>query len=127
MANQKPIPSQAQTQTWTARNYDGKLDAADPEDDDELDMADYDGIPSSTPDESTLELDTGSDGDLADLEIMQRANEEIIGDTGGEDYRAGTVDPDGSDRGPSALSSQLIEEDEDARRNGVSQSDSQAH
>ncbi len=26
--------------------------------------------------------------------------EEIIGDSDGNDYRAGTVDPDGSDRGP---------------------------
>jgi hypothetical protein len=119
MANPKSTQSQSQTQSWVARSYDGaaassELDA----DDDELDLADSEGIPTSTPDEYRLELDTSSDGDLID-ELAQRANEEIIGDVDGEDYRAGTLDPDGSDRGLRVASSDLIEEDETGRRNAV--------
>jgi hypothetical protein len=117
MANIKSTQSQGQTQSWAAREYEAEAPEIDA--DDELDRVDSEGIPSSTPDEYRLELDSASDGDLGDVELVQRANEEIIGDTDGEDYRAGTLDPDGSDRGLRLASSEIIEEDEAGRRNAV--------
>lgn len=117
MAKSKSM--QSQIQSWAARSYDGEPAPPEPDlYDDELDLADSEGIPNSTLDEYRLELDTSREGDLTD-ELAQRANEEIIGDVDGEDYRAGTLDPDGSDRGLSLASSELIEEDEEGRRNAV--------
>jgi hypothetical protein len=116
MAIPKSTPSQSQTQTWSARSYQGEAPDTDLEDDDDLDIANSEGLPNATKDEFTLELDSSSDDDLNDLDIAQRANEEIIGDVDGEDYRAGTIDPDGSDRGLRLASSELIEDDEDGRR-----------
>lgn len=95
------------------------MDAGMDEDEADLEPGSYAGIPSATPDEYRLELDTASDGDIGELELVQRANEEIIGDVDGEDYRAGTLDPDGSDRGLHPASSEIIEEDEEGRRNAV--------
>jgi hypothetical protein len=122
MANPKSTSSQSQNQTqnWVATRYQGEDSSLDLDaDDDEIDSLDSEGIPTSTPDEHRLELDTSSDGDLADVELVQRANEEIIGDVDGDDYRAGTLDPDGMDRGLRVASSEIIEEDEDGRRNAV--------
>ena len=47
-----------------------------------------------------VEVDTASDD--ADLEIALEAHaaEDIVGDVDGDDYRAGTLDPEGTDRGP---------------------------
>jgi len=47
-----------------------------------------------------VEVDTASDD--ADLEITLEAHaaEDIVGDVDGDDYRAGTLDPEGNDRGP---------------------------
>ncbi len=63
-------------------------------------------------DDDLPELDTSSTEDVGlDLEGLDSLEENIIGDTDGNDYRAGTVDPDGSDRGPyKALSTDLLED-----------------
>jgi hypothetical protein len=121
MANPKSTTqSQDQTQSWAPQRYAGEAESADAEDeDDDIELVDSEGIPSATKDEYRLELDSAGDGEFDDLELVQRANEEIIGDTDGEDYRAGTLDPDGSDRGLHMASSEIIEEDEDGRRNAV--------
>jgi hypothetical protein len=119
MANPKSTQSQSQTQNWIATSYQGEDSLDSDAEDDEIDLVDSAGIPTSTPDEYRLELDTSSDGDLNDVELVQRANEEIIGDVDGDDYRAGTLDPDGMDRGLRVSSSEIIEEDEDGRRNAV--------
>lgn len=46
------------------------------------------------------EVDTASDEDALGREIEAHAAEEIVGDVDGDDYRAGTLDPEGTDRGP---------------------------
>lgn len=46
------------------------------------------------------EVDTASDADDLDRELEAHATEDIVGDVDGDDYRAGTLDPEGSDRGP---------------------------
>ncbi len=44
------------------------------------------------------EVDSDDDGDVAKA-LEAHATEEIVGDVDGDDYRAGTLDPEGSDRG----------------------------
>jgi hypothetical protein len=44
------------------------------------------------------ELDTADERDI-DVALEAHATEEIVGDVDGDDYRAGTLDPEGSDRG----------------------------
>lgn len=46
------------------------------------------------------ELDAASDDEELERAIESHASEEIVGDSDGDDYRAGTLDPEGSDRGP---------------------------
>ncbi|MET0292526.1 MAG: hypothetical protein ABW136_09200 [Steroidobacteraceae bacterium] len=46
------------------------------------------------------ELDAASDDEELELALESHATEEIVGDSDGDDYRAGTLDPEGSDRGP---------------------------
>ena len=46
------------------------------------------------------EVDTSSDEDALGRELEAHASEDIVGDVDGDDYRAGTLDPEGSDRGP---------------------------
>lgn len=38
--------------------------------------------------------------DELEANLEAHATEEIVGDVDGDDYRAGTLDPEGSDRGP---------------------------
>jgi len=45
------------------------------------------------------EVDASDDEEL-DRVIEAHAAEDIVGDVDGDDYRAGTIDPEGSDRGP---------------------------
>ena len=46
------------------------------------------------------EVDTASAEDDLEIALEAHATEEIVGDVDGDDYRAGTLDPEGSDRGP---------------------------
>ena len=46
------------------------------------------------------EVDTATDDEDLDLALEAHATEDIVGDVDGDDYRAGTLDPEGSDRGP---------------------------
>ena len=46
------------------------------------------------------EVDTADGDDDLDLALEAHASEDIVGDVDGDDYRAGTLDPEGSDRGP---------------------------
>lgn len=46
------------------------------------------------------ELDAASEDAGIEQDREAHASETIIGDTNGDDYRAGTIAPDGSDRGP---------------------------
>lgn len=68
-----------------ARTPVRSLDLAEP-----LDLATEEDIP---------ELDTSSGEDLEGLELAA-LEDDVFGDSDGNDYRAGTMDPDGSDRGP---------------------------
>lgn len=56
------------------------------------------------------ELDAASDDDEMDRALESHASEDIVGDSDGDDYRAGTLDPEGSDRGPPGeLSGDLLD------------------
>jgi hypothetical protein len=46
------------------------------------------------------EVDAASDDADLELSLEAHATEDIVGDVDGDDYRAGTLDPEGSDRGP---------------------------
>ena len=46
------------------------------------------------------EVDAAADDDEIALTLEAHATEEIVGDVDGDDYRAGTLDPEGTDRGP---------------------------
>jgi hypothetical protein len=48
--------------------------------------------------EDVAEVETDEDDDLA-RSLEAHASEDIVGDVDGDDYRAGTLDPEGSDRG----------------------------
>lgn len=64
-----------------------------------------------------LEIDAASEDEALEIEQQARAAEEIIGDTDGDDYRAGTVDPESADRGPwSELSGERLDGDPGSRR-----------
>ena len=49
--------------------------------------------------EDIPELDTAASEELEDLDLAG-LEDDVFGDSEGNDYRAGTMDPDGSDRGP---------------------------
>jgi hypothetical protein len=59
------------------------------------------------------EVDAASDDLAHERELEAHATEDIVGDTDGDDYRAGTLDPEGSDRGPR---SELVSEHFDEGR-----------
>lgn len=46
------------------------------------------------------EVDASADDEDVELSLEAHAGEDIVGDVDGDDYRAGTLDPEGSDRGP---------------------------
>jgi hypothetical protein len=46
------------------------------------------------------EVDSASGDVELDAALEAHATEEIVGDFDGDDYRAGTLDPEGTDRGP---------------------------
>ncbi len=57
------------------------------------------------------EVDAAADDDDLELVIEAHATEDIVGDVDGDDYRAGTLDPEGSDRGPrGALVSERLDD-----------------
>jgi hypothetical protein len=46
------------------------------------------------------EVDAASEDTALDIALEAHATEDIVGDIDGDDYRAGTLDPEGTDRGP---------------------------
>jgi hypothetical protein len=50
--------------------------------------------------EDVPEVDAASEDLALERDVEAHATEDIVGDTDGDDYRAGTLDPEGSDRGP---------------------------
>jgi hypothetical protein len=46
------------------------------------------------------EVEFAVEEDELEANLEAHATEEIVGDVDGDDYRAGTLDPEGSDRGP---------------------------
>jgi hypothetical protein len=46
------------------------------------------------------EVDAAADDEDLELALEAHATEDIVGDVDGDDYRAGTLDPEGTDRGP---------------------------
>lgn len=63
------------------------------------------------------EVDAASGDDDLELALEAHATEDIVGDVDGDDYRAGTLDPEGSDRGPrGALSPERLGDSPPMRR-----------
>jgi hypothetical protein len=63
------------------------------------------------------EVDAAADDDDLELSLEAHATEDIVGDVDGDDYRAGTLDPEGSDRGPrGALSHERLNDRPPLRR-----------
>ena len=50
--------------------------------------------------DDVAEVDVASEDEELELTIEAHASEDIVSDVDGDDYRAGTLDPEGSDRGP---------------------------
>jgi hypothetical protein len=67
--------------------------------DDDGDLLDLEAREELAADE-VPEVDTASSEDELGLELEAHASEDIVGDVDGDDYRAGTLDPEGTDRGP---------------------------
>lgn len=60
------------------------------------------------------EVELSLDDDELEANLEAHATEDIVGDVDGDDYRAGTLDPEGSDRGPwKELSGELMDRDLD--------------
>jgi len=70
-----------------------------PRRDDEDDLQDLEARETLAADE-VPEVDAAADDEDLELTLEAHATEDIVGDVDGDDYRAGTLDPEGSDRGP---------------------------
>jgi len=67
--------------------------------DEEDDLQDLEARETLAADE-VPEVDAASDDEDLELALEAHATEDIVGDVDGDDYRAGPLDPEGSDRGP---------------------------
>ena len=69
-----------------------------PRRDEDKELADLEAREELAADE-VPEVEASEDEDLERV-LEAHAAEDIVGDVDGDDYRAGTIDPEGSDRGP---------------------------